>query len=74
MAEDGDHGGGGGDDPRMEMLQQYCLKTMKMVSSNALHSYPGLSHIVDTLYCGLISRAYPDTPYKKQLKATETMY
>lgn len=31
MAEEGDHGGGGGDDPRMEILQQYCLKTMKQV-------------------------------------------
>lgn len=32
MAEEGEAGGGGGEDPRIEMLQQYCLKTMKQVS------------------------------------------
>ena len=32
MAEEGESGGGGGEDPRIEMLQQYCLKTMKQVS------------------------------------------
>ena len=32
MAEEGEAGGGGGEDPRIEMLQQYCLKTMKQAS------------------------------------------
>ena len=30
MADEGDQGGG--DDPRMEMLKHFCLKTMKQVT------------------------------------------
>ena len=38
MASEGDQGGGGdADDPRIDLLKQYCLKTMKQVS----HSAPG---------------------------------